>query len=197
MRTLGGHRRYPAAIGELAAPLDYRPAHAADDPDPPADDPSMESMKSRSMLLGGHRLDMGRRCACAPDRWPWRTAGRVPILSTRAWSRRMQLGPSIDDPDGGNQLPVPWTGEPPGTLDPTADHSGSTGSADEDDDVRHPEVVVQLTGQDGNAYAILGTVRQALREAGHAGDIAEFFAEATSGDYDHLLQTCMRWVTVR
>jgi hypothetical protein len=109
----------------------------------------------------------------------------------------MQLGPSIDDPDDDNQLPVPWTGEPPGTLDPTADQSGSTGSADEDDDVRHPEVVVQLTGQDGNAYAILGTVRQALREAGHAGDIAEFFAEATSGDYDHLLQTCLRWVTVR
>ena len=108
----------------------------------------------------------------------------------------MQLGPGIDPPDGDDQLPVPWTGEPPDPPGPPigtpADPAGG-----ERDDVRHPEVVVQLTGKDGNAFAILGTVQQALRAAGHADDIAEFFAEATSGDYDHLLQTCMRWVTVR
>jgi len=76
--------------------------------------------------------------------------------------------------------------------------AGQTGSGGERDEaVRHPEVVVELTGRDGNAYAILGAVQQALRRAGHASDIAEFLDEATSGDNDQLLQTCIRWVTVR
>jgi hypothetical protein len=61
-------------------------------------------------------------------------------------------------------------------------------------DVKYPDVEVQLSGQDGNAFAILGAVRKALRKAGH--DTSEFMAEATSGDYDHLLQTCMKYVTV-
>jgi len=62
---------------------------------------------------------------------------------------------------------------------------------------RHPEVRVQLTGRDGNAFAILGAVQGALKKAGV--DKAErdaFFAEATAGDYDHLLRTAMRWVEV-
>jgi hypothetical protein len=64
-------------------------------------------------------------------------------------------------------------------------------------EIRHPEITVQLTGIDGNAYAILGTVRTALRQAGHTDEVAAFLAEATSGDYAHLLTTCMRWVTVQ
>lgn len=59
----------------------------------------------------------------------------------------------------------------------------------------HPEVSVQLTGSDGNAFAILGAVSKALRRAG--ADSKEFIAEATAGDYDHLLVTAMRWVDVR
>jgi len=60
---------------------------------------------------------------------------------------------------------------------------------------RYPEVQVQLSGQDGNAFAILGRTAKALRQAGVAQEeIDNFFAEATSGDYDHLLQTTMRWV---
>jgi hypothetical protein len=53
--------------------------------------------------------------------------------------------------------------------------------------IRHPEVQVRLTGIDGNAYAILGAVRTALRAAGHTDEVAVFLAEATSGDYAHLL----------
>jgi hypothetical protein len=56
---------------------------------------------------------------------------------------------------------------------------------------------VKLTGRDGNAFAILSAVRAAMRRA--LIDEAEcdaFFAEATAGDYDHLLQTAMRWVDV-
>lgn len=63
--------------------------------------------------------------------------------------------------------------------------------------VRHPEVTVRLSSIDGNAFGILGAVQQALRRAGVGkGEIDEFYEEATSGDYDHLLETCMRWVEV-
>lgn len=62
---------------------------------------------------------------------------------------------------------------------------------------RHPEITVQLTDTDGNAFAILGTVQRALRRAGLPQEERdEFLAEATAGDYDHLLQTVMAWVEV-
>lgn len=64
-------------------------------------------------------------------------------------------------------------------------------------DVKYPEIDVQLSGTDGNAFAIIGAVRKALRSAGVTpSEVAEFTNEATSGDYDHVLQTCMRWVNV-
>jgi hypothetical protein len=60
---------------------------------------------------------------------------------------------------------------------------------------RYPGVQVQLSGEDGNAFAILGRTAAALRHAGvPQEEIDAFFAEATSGDYDHLLQTTMAWV---
>jgi hypothetical protein len=62
----------------------------------------------------------------------------------------------------------------------------------------HPEVTVHLTGQDGNAFSILGRVQRALRQAGVSeGEITAFVDEACSGEYDHLLRTVMRWVEVR
>ncbi len=63
-------------------------------------------------------------------------------------------------------------------------------------DVRFPDVEVQLSGNDGNAYAILGAVSKALKRAGYREAADEFMAEATSGDYTHLLQTAMRYVEV-
>jgi hypothetical protein len=60
---------------------------------------------------------------------------------------------------------------------------------------RYPDVFVQLTGQDGNAYAIIGAVRRALRRARvPAAQVAAFTAEATSGNYDNVLATAMKWV---
>jgi hypothetical protein len=54
---------------------------------------------------------------------------------------------------------------------------------------------MQLTGEGDNAFAILGRATRALRAAGLGKDaIEQYCAEATSGDYDHLLQTTMRWV---
>lgn len=71
-------------------------------------------------------------------------------------------------------------------------------------DVKYPEIDVQLTGGDGNAFAIIGAVTKALRSARTADgqrivsqeEIAEFQREATSGDYDNVLATAMRWVDV-
>lgn len=62
------------------------------------------------------------------------------------------------------------------------------------DEPKHPEVRVQLTGEDGNAFMIIGRVSKALNRAGV--DSSEFCDEAMSGDYDSVLRTCMRWVTV-
>lgn len=63
-------------------------------------------------------------------------------------------------------------------------------------EVKYPDVEVQLTGVDGNAFSVMGAVSRALRRAGHADDIEAFHEEAMAGDYDHLLRTCMAWVTV-
>jgi len=63
--------------------------------------------------------------------------------------------------------------------------------------VKYPEIKVQLSEQDGNAFAVLGAVRKALKRAGVPEEERDAFkTEATSGDYDHLLQTAMRWVDV-
>lgn len=63
---------------------------------------------------------------------------------------------------------------------------------------KYPDITVRLVGEDGNPFAILGAVKEALKHGGV--DLTErdaFFDEATSGDYDHLLQTAMRWVNVK
>jgi hypothetical protein len=63
--------------------------------------------------------------------------------------------------------------------------------------VKHPEVKVKLVGKDGNAFSILGRVMKAMRRARlPREEVNAFTAEATSGDYDHLLRTVMEWVDV-
>lgn len=64
-------------------------------------------------------------------------------------------------------------------------------------EIKYPQITVELCGKDGNAFFILGEVKRALRV--HDIEpvfIEQFVTEATSGDYDHLLATCMRWVNV-
>ena len=62
---------------------------------------------------------------------------------------------------------------------------------------KYPDITVRLVGEDGNAFAILGRVRKALSRAGVSSEeINLFMQEATAGDYDNLLQTCMEWVEV-
>lgn len=69
---------------------------------------------------------------------------------------------------------------------------------EQENGILYPQVKVKLVGTDGNAFAILGTVQRAMRRAGLTDEqISIFNREATSGDYDHLLATCMRYVDVR
>jgi hypothetical protein len=47
---------------------------------------------------------------------------------------------------------------------------------------------------DGNAFAVVGKATRAARRAGwRKPELDAFKREATSGDYDHLLQTVMGW----
>ena len=63
---------------------------------------------------------------------------------------------------------------------------------------KHPDIIVALTGHDGNAFAILGRCRAAARDAKLSDEeIAAFMDEAMAGDYDHLLQTAMRLFEIR
>lgn len=62
---------------------------------------------------------------------------------------------------------------------------------------KYPNVEVQLTGQDGNAFFIIARVNKALKKAGVSKEeIDAFMEDAMSGDYDHVLQTVMKWVNV-
>ena len=63
-------------------------------------------------------------------------------------------------------------------------------------DIPFTDAVVQLAGKEGNAFAIIGAVRRAIRKSNHHELEQEFMREATQGDYDHLLKTCMRYVSV-
>ena len=55
---------------------------------------------------------------------------------------------------------------------------------------------LKLTGEDGNAFFILGRARQALRRARRSDLWEQFNKEATSGDYTNLLATCMKYFVV-
>lgn len=59
------------------------------------------------------------------------------------------------------------------------------------------DIKVKLIGEDGNAFFIIGKVKQALRRAGASNEeCIKFMEEAMSGDYNNVLITCMRWVYV-
>ena len=60
-------------------------------------------------------------------------------------------------------------------------------------ELRQTGIRVKLVGTDGNAWALIGRVSQALRRGGQSKEFIDAFVkEATSGDYNHLLCTCMK-----
>ncbi len=58
------------------------------------------------------------------------------------------------------------------------------------------DIKVELVGEDGNAFNILGVVIEALNKAGHKDLAEDYSREAIKGDYDHLLRTTMEYVEV-
>ena len=59
---------------------------------------------------------------------------------------------------------------------------------------KYPDVIVQLSGEDGNSMFIIGRARRTARRAGVSSDeLDKFSEEAMSGDYDNVLQTVMKW----
>jgi hypothetical protein len=57
---------------------------------------------------------------------------------------------------------------------------------------------VKLTGEDGNAFRIIGACRKAAEKAKWTPEQWKVVRdEMTTGDYDHLLQTAMRHFDVR
>ena len=62
---------------------------------------------------------------------------------------------------------------------------------------KYLDIIIQLIGLDGNAFSILGRCRTAMKRARlPESEINEFTKEATSGDYNHLLATCVEWFNV-
>lgn len=62
---------------------------------------------------------------------------------------------------------------------------------------KYPEITVKLTGENGNAFNILGICLRAMRRADlNQKERDAFQAEAISSNYDHLLATCMEWFEV-
>lgn len=56
---------------------------------------------------------------------------------------------------------------------------------------------VQLVGNDGNAFAIMGAVKTALKRAGADQEyIDKYFKESMAGDYDNLLVVAMKYADV-
>lgn len=52
-------------------------------------------------------------------------------------------------------------------------------------------MAIRLT--DGNAFAIIGAGRRELVKQGRLEELPTFMEEVTSGDYDQVLQTMLRW----
>lgn len=64
-------------------------------------------------------------------------------------------------------------------------------------DVKYPDVSVQLTGGDGNVFAIIGAVKKALQRAGQRDAANEFANNALKCEsYDAVLQLAMTTVEV-
>lgn len=59
------------------------------------------------------------------------------------------------------------------------------------------ELELPIIGQDGNAFAIMGAAGRVLKDAGLYEEYwSAYYAEATAGDYDHLLRTTMEYFEV-
>ncbi|OMI07732.1 hypothetical protein BVL54_19760 [Bacillus paralicheniformis] len=59
------------------------------------------------------------------------------------------------------------------------------------------DIVVKLSGEDGDAYTLMSIVLKELHKHGASmQDLEEFRLQCMAGDFDHTLKTIMRWVKV-
>lgn len=58
------------------------------------------------------------------------------------------------------------------------------------------DIKCQLIGTNGNAFALIGKVRNALHRGGRSDLIEDFTREAMSGDYENVIATCLKYVDV-
>ena len=62
---------------------------------------------------------------------------------------------------------------------------------------KYPEITVNLVGENGNTFYILGKCLSAMRRANISKEEQdEFYRQATASDYNHLVITCMEWFNV-
>lgn len=62
---------------------------------------------------------------------------------------------------------------------------------------KYPDIRVNISNANRNAFAILLKVKVALIDAEVSYDeIKAWYDEATSDDFDHLIKTCMEMVTI-
>lgn len=60
------------------------------------------------------------------------------------------------------------------------------------------DIEVQLTGEDGNVFNLMGIITTAMKRNGHGDSVEEFTAEVWKcGSYEEALQTFRKWVHVR
>lgn len=63
--------------------------------------------------------------------------------------------------------------------------------------IKYPNIVVDLSTIDGNAFSVMGAVTRAMSRAGvDLDEINQYRREATSGNYDNLLAVTMNWVSI-
>ncbi len=64
--------------------------------------------------------------------------------------------------------------------------------------IKYPHITVQLTGNDGNAFSIMGQVTKAMKQGGCTKEQQdEYMDEAMAGDYNNLLRVSMQTVNVK
>jgi hypothetical protein len=60
-----------------------------------------------------------------------------------------------------------------------------------------PKYDITVEPKSGDAFHVLAATQRGLRQAGAPEEeVKAYYAEATSGDYDHLLEVTMRWVNL-
>ncbi len=63
-------------------------------------------------------------------------------------------------------------------------------------EVKYPNIVIDLSNQDGNALALIGTCTLALKRNGLRDQVKPFVLEATSSDYAQVFDTIFAWFSV-